>query len=273
MKVAILLTTWNSSRYLDELMDSLLAQTYEEWDLWVRDDGSSDNTQYIINKYALHDRRIHVMESKGNLGPKKSFMWMLSRVDADMYMFCDHDDVWLPTKVEDSVKLMLKQPDWQDVPLVVGTDLRVVDARLNTLAESFWALHHFPLSFCNDKYFHLSYNNIPGCTMLFNNAARLLALPCPEDVSMHDNWVILCVLWHNGRVLPLKKPTILYRQHSHNVLGSKEVPSYLSQIKHFRSLWGKARKEWQGVRAQIHISFCHFLLIKLYYMMRLHAHI
>ncbi|MDE7166129.1 MAG: glycosyltransferase [Bacteroidaceae bacterium] len=280
MTVTILLTTWNSSLYLAELLDSIISQTYTDWELCVRDDGSTDDTRDILRRYADRDARIRVMESSGKMGPKEGFMWLLAQAGASdasaeadahrLYMFCDHDDVWLPEKVADCVKAMSEQPDRQQTPLLVGTDLRVVDARLHPIAESFWAQQHYALSLCNDKYFHLVYNNIPGCTMLFNEAARRASLPCPPGAQMHDSWLAACVLWNGGRILPLTKPSILYRQHQTNVLGSKAVPSYLSQLRRFPVLWRKTRDEWRAVRDLARMGFLRFFMIKMYYMARLH---
>ena len=270
MKVAILLTTWNSSRFLAELLDSILAQSYKDWCLYVRDDGSTDDTKVLLAEYANRDGRIHLMPSDCNLGPMVGFMRLLQQVEADLYMFCDHDDVWLPTKIEESVRMMIGLPDWRTTPLVVCTDLRVVDEQLRTIAPSFWRQQHYPLNWCNDRWFHLAYNNIPGCTMLFNIAARNTALPYPPEAQMHDSWLAACVLWNGGRVIPIEKPTILYRQHSTNVLGSTPVPSFASQLRHLPMLWRKVRMEWHAVRHVAHIGFLRFLVVKLYYMTRIH---
>lgn len=270
IKVAILLATWNSSRYLGELLDSILTQTYTDWELHVRDDGSTDNTLEILANYAHKDSRIQIVSSRGNMGPKMGFMNLLEQVEAELYMFCDHDDVWFPSKIEDSVNLMCSQPDWKSKPLVVGTDLCVVDAQLNVLADSFWKQQHYALSLCNNKYFHLVYNNIPGCTMLFNQLARKVALPCPQEAQMHDSWLVASVLWNGGRVLPLAMATIFYRQHQDNVLGATQVPSYYTQLKRLRQLFHKTKKEWHAVRHIANLGFLRFFIIKMYYMILLH---
>ena len=247
-----------------------MAQTYQDWCLYVRDDGSTDGTKALLAEYANRDGRIHIMSSESHSGPMAGFMGLLQQVEADLYMFCDHDDVWLPTKIADSVSAMLQQKDWQEKPLIVATDLRVVDENLSTVADSFWAQQHYPLSWCNNKYFHLVYNNIPGCTMLFNAKAREASLPYPQEAQMHDSWLAACVLWNGGRVIPLDKPTILYRQHSTNVLGSTPVPSFASQLRRLPMLWRKVRMEWRAVRDIAHIGFLRFLVVKLYYMTCIH---
>ena len=104
MKLAILLSTYNGMNYLEEQVDSIIAQTYTDWKLYIRDDASTDATVALIKRLADTDPRIINISSSGNLGAKESFMWMLRNVEADYYMFCDHDDVWLPKKVELTLK-------------------------------------------------------------------------------------------------------------------------------------------------------------------------
>ena len=102
-KLAILLATYNGERYLQEQIDSLYRQTYKDWVLYIHDDGSTDGTCGIISKNAAEHGNIVVMEHQGGHGAKDNFFGMLERVDADYYMFCDQDDVWLEDKVEKSL--------------------------------------------------------------------------------------------------------------------------------------------------------------------------
>ena len=101
--IAILMSTYNGERYLREQIDSLLNQTYKDWKLYIRDDGSTDETISIIESYVndYPDLIVLLKDDLGNLGSARSFMRILSVVDADYYMFCDQDDVWLPNKVKD----------------------------------------------------------------------------------------------------------------------------------------------------------------------------
>ena len=83
MELAILLSTYNGMNYLEEQVSSLLAQTYTDWKLYIRDDASTDNTLALIHELAKRDERIIVMPSGRNLGAKEGFMWMLRNVEAD----------------------------------------------------------------------------------------------------------------------------------------------------------------------------------------------
>ena len=104
-KVSILLSTYNSEAFLQDQINSVLTQTIKDWVLYIRDDGSTDNTISIIDNYCKqYDNIVFCRDGLSNLGAKNSFMTLLSQVDSTYYMFCDHDDVWLPFKIEKTLK-------------------------------------------------------------------------------------------------------------------------------------------------------------------------
>lgn len=224
--IAILLTTFNGEKYLAEQINSIIQQSNSEWNLYIRDDGSTDGTISIIKDYVKKFPNLifYKEDTLGNLGPGRSFMHLLSKVDADYYMFCDQDDVWLNTKVEYSLAF-LKSIEKQygiDSPIGIFTDLEVVDSNLNLLMPSLWKGDNRDPSLISSFYKqwvnrHATY----GCTQMFNSSAKKIVLPYrqfPGTIGAHDNWVayILIKLGHYN-YLPI--PTIKYRQHSSNVVG------------------------------------------------------
>ena len=117
-KTAILMATYNGEQYVAEQIDSLLAQTDSDWTLYIHDDGSKDHTQEIINKYAETHDNIMVMDFPGGNGAKENFFKMMFSVDADYYMLCDQDDVWLPEKVAKTRAYMTSlENSYPDKPL------------------------------------------------------------------------------------------------------------------------------------------------------------
>jgi len=271
-KLAILLATYNSERYLAAQLDSLLAQSYSGWELFVHDDQSVDATQSILCDYAARDSRIHILADDRPRGAKHAFMWLLQQVESDFYMFCDHDDVWLPEKIARSMQTMMQQAigTLADVPLLVCTDAKLVDANLNVLAESYWENRcHRPWMF-NDRYFHLFYNNIIGCTMLFNRKAREVALPYPADTAMHDSWLVAAVLWRGGRVFPVNEPLMLYRQHGDNTIGAPKNPSLWHQLCDFGRLSGKTSVQHRASQPLVKISLANFFVLKIKYLLQEH---
>lgn len=266
MKVAILLTTYNSSAFLGELFASLKAQTFRDWDLYVRDDLSTDDTRERLHSFMAEDSRVHEMDDGCKRGAMMGFLWLLQRVEADYYLFCDHDDVWKPDKIELSLKRMREAEADGQRPIVVHTDLEVVDRHLRLLEPSFWASQNIREKEFNNRYYHLVYNNVTGCTMMLNRLAREVSLPVPPGAQMHDSWVAAAVLWHGGRIYAVHRATILYRQHGANTIGMNELPSMANKVRRLRQLVRKTNLQYGVARSLSGMSRWRFWVLKMYYM-------
>lgn len=225
------MSAYNGANYIREQIDSLLNQTYKDFEVHIRVDGSADGTTEIVDEYAnrFPDIIKHVDINGDNLGCGQSFMWLLEHTEADYYMYCDQDDVWLPTKVEETLSKM-KEHDatgHREVPCVVFTDAEVVDSELNTMFESLWKSNHRHPEDAKDVYRYAVYRQAAlGCTMMFNNETRRQAMRVktfPDRDGQHDRLLIyLCAKL--GEVDYLSKPLIKYRQHGAN------VTSYLGKV-------------------------------------------
>ena len=270
-KVAILLSTYNSKRYLREQLDSLLAQTYANWELYLHDDQSDDDTCDMINSYALKDPRIHLLKDTERRGSSGSFIWLLEHTEADFYMFCDHDDVWLPNKVEMTLEKMLSQPDVDTTPLIVACDAKVTNAVLDVTNPSFWHHCHTRQRYFSDRYYYLFYNNIPGCTMMLNSTAKQVSLPFRGTAFVHDSWIISSVLWNKGRIETITQPLMLYRLHESNLIGSQQSPSLLQQVANVKKLLLKTRQRHLSAKVFVDMSFLRFLLMKTKYLLLFHC--
>ena len=220
--IEILLATCNGAAYLSALLDSLLAQTHGNWRLVIRDDGSTDGTLRIIDRYlANHPDRVGILRDKGEtLGPCGNFARLLDHSRADYTMFCDQDDVWLPEKIELTMARMREMESLygEDTPIMVHTDLRVVDSNLKPLSDSLWRYQATdPDATALNRL--LVQNVATGCTVMINRALRELALPIPVEARMHDWWLALTAAAF-GRIGHVAQPTVLYRQHGRNDSGA-----------------------------------------------------
>lgn len=228
MKIAILVSTFNGSLFLQEQLDSVLLQTYTDWVLYIRDDGSTDNTIEIINqytdKYPLKIKLIN--DDLGNLRSAESFMYILSIVESDYYMFCDQDDVWLPFKISDTF-LKMKELEFVNPSkgVLVFTDLYVVDSDLNLIDPSMWNYSNINPENAKDLYITTCLSSVTGCTVMINNYIKEKVLPYPKVARMHDWWITLNAV-HFGVVDYIRTPTIKYRQHGNNVLGTGKIEKY-----------------------------------------------
>lgn len=250
-------------------MQSLLVQSYSSWTLYVRDDMSTDSTQDLLAEYAQKDARIHILSDDQKRGARDGFMWLLGRVDADYYMFCDHDDVWKKEKIAITLAEMQKQTElFPTLPIIVHTDLEIVDASLKQIAQSHWIYQQYHSEDFNDKYQHLVYNNVVGCTMMINQRAKEISFPMPQAARMHDAWIASSVLWHGGHIASINQQTILYRQHGNNTIGTNEVPAFSKKFLKIRAYTIKIRREYEESVSLIHLNKLRFLAIKLHYMMR-----
>ena len=219
MKVNILMSTYNGQQFLAEQIRSIQDQSYTDWTLFIRDDGSSDNTKEILKDFEHQDSRIHLIDSdkSDNLGVIKSFHKLVNHDRADYYFFSDQDDVWLPNKLELSLKEA--QNYLADLPLMVYMDLKVVNQDLEIMTESMVKSqsHHANTELVQE----LTENTVTGGVAMINHALAEMWQET-DDILMHD-WYLALLASAFGNLVFIDQPGELYRQHSDNVLGARTL--------------------------------------------------
>ncbi len=224
--IDILLATYNGQAYLREQIDSILAQSNQDWQLLIRDDVSDDNTLSIIKDYvAKYSDKVKLIEdNSGHLGASLNFQRLLENSIAEYIMFSDQDDVWLPNKIEVTLNLMkTTEKECPNKPILVHTDSRVVDSQLKTIAKSTWRYQRTPPEAGNDLNKVMLQNVATGCTIMINRKAKEVSLPIPKEAVMHDWWIVINVATH-GKIAHVPDQLVLYRQHSNNAVGAKKAP-------------------------------------------------
>ncbi len=225
--VEIILPTYNGEAFLAAQVDSILGQRERNWRLLLSDDGSTDGTRAIIARYVAHHP--HRMR---DVSPPRAFHdvtrhveYLLGLTRSRYIMFCDQDDLWLPDKIERSLSALRALEDQAGdrgtmTPLLVHTDLRVVNARLQPITPSLWqAAKMPPAPTFGGLLFH---NTVTGCATTVNRAAVECSLPFPSEAIMYDWWIAL-VVQGLGRMRALPGPGLLYRQHGSNLLGARAL--------------------------------------------------
>lgn len=220
-KISILLSIYNGRKYIKELLYSLFTQTYKNIEVIVRDDGSSYSSLDILQSYD-----IKLLKSNKNLGAKGSFAelskYALENSDSEYFIFCDQDDVWKADKVEKTLLKMqeLEKMYGKNIPLLVHTDLEVVNESLETISNSMWE-HEKINPELNSLNRLLIHNTITGCTMMINRNLAKMCLAIPKEAIMHDWWMGL-VASTFGKIGYINDATIKYRQHSKNDTGTRK---------------------------------------------------
>ena len=210
--IDIILSTYNGEKYLTEQIDSIVNQEYKNWNLLIRDDGSTDSTIQIINKYEkkFPGNITLINDQEGNLGPALSFYKLLDWSAAPYVAFCDQDDIWDQSKLVNGLNMLGNHP--RDIPLLYFSNVQCINEYGEVKGTP-----KIPkrISFENAVVENVVY----GCTIIINRTARdLLLAKKPTKLLMHDWWIYLVVTAF-GEVIFDNCPNIKYRLHSDNTVG------------------------------------------------------
>lgn len=222
-RVTVLLSTYNGEKYLEQQIESLFHQKNVEVDILVRDDGSTDGTFEILERYSRYEN-FSWYKGEKNLGSAKSFLELVQRAELEneYYAFCDQDDVWLENKLETALQKLKGHA--QEAALYYS-EVERVNSRLEKMPKQFKKYHteKFGGAFVATA--------AGGCTMVWNKKhMTYLKKHNPDYVTMHDEWNLFVALAVKAYVYYDENSYILYRQHENNVLGGIR--------KHQMSKWG-----------------------------------
>lgn len=241
-KVQVLMSTYNGEKYLEEQLNSILKQSYPEISLLIRDDGSSDRTLEILERYAKKYENIEYYSGK-NIGVVKSFFDVMRMADRekDYFAFADQDDVWLPDKIKRAVKLLDKKSESVTCPMLYCSKTTIVNEKLEKIDIKFRKYEIKP-AFGNA----LVENIATGCTEVFNRELlEMVVRKIPtKNIVMHDWWLYLSAAAF-GSVIYDKKSNILYRQHRNNEIGMQTTRygEFLTRKKNFKRSKGAIHRQ------------------------------
>ncbi len=239
MKIAILCATYNGGRHLNAQIKSILAQTISNFTLYIRDDGSEDDTLNIINDFQKRDGRVVLISDgfKGTGTPAGNFFRILQFVNLDEYSyvaFSDQDDVWDDRKLEASLKFLEKGYEGYSSALLAYDSDR----------NKAWYINK---SNRETKYDYLFQTASAGCTYVISKKAALIVQMKINKAdfqrlkSLSHDWYIYAVCraenftWYFDA-----KSYIFYRQHSSNAYGDAGfIAGFRKKIKLLLDGWYK----------------------------------
>ena len=246
--IYILLSAYNGSEFIEDQIESIFKQTYQNFKIICRDDGSTDDTCQIIQELMKKYEHIELVVGE-NIGIIKSFFSLLmmaaNRPDCDYVALCDQDDVWLPEKLQEAIDHLQKYAVTR--PVLYACRYISVDSHLVEMnPDAAKALMYRP-AFENA----IVQNIITGCCAVMNREllnmvlSKITALN-DADLIMHDWWLYL-VATVFGEVIYNSHPGLLYRQHGHNASGGVSTNRWFARIK-------RGLKRTEGVRLQKQIQ-------------------
>lgn len=204
--VSIALATFNGEKFLAQQMDSLLAQDYSNFEIVVSDDGSTDSTWQLLERYAAHDQRIHLLPHNGNRGVIQNFFRCFSACHGDLISPCDQDDIWYPSKTRRLVETMSDA-------LLVYCNSRLIDSKDRptgaTMADTFNMIQG------NDPRPFLFSNSVFGHAMMFRK--YILSGQGAITTGVPHDWWLAFVAANLGRIIYLDEVLVDYRRHEMSV--------------------------------------------------------
>lgn len=230
-KILVIMPTYNGEKYLSEQLESIWHQKGVELSVLVRDDGSTDGTQALLDRYQSEGKL--TWYTGGHLNVAKGVFDLMKKAtqyDVDYISFADQDDVWDADKLLVAVQSL----DTVDarVPALYYCGQRLVDGELNPIADHI----------LNDKRtlttrFVLS--DFAGCTGVFNKALLNEVVTFePDYMLMHDTWILKVCLCLGGKVFVDPQPHMQYRQHGGNTVGlGRSLPAYLKQVDQYLNVY------------------------------------
>src|SRR3989339_358115 len=217
--ISIVLPYYNRKEFIIDQLNSILVQTYENWELIIVDDCSTDGSEEIIQKFIGENknRRITYKKNERNLGLMKNFEKGLNYTSGEYIAVCDSDDVWFPDKLEKELE-RLKKGNFG----MVYSDLVVVDKDLKVMKQSFIKSCLSFFSNQRDDSFDelINDNHITAPTILFMAELKQKLIPFSQYV-MQDYWIAIVSSIFSS-IGYLNKPTVFYRQHSENMIGASQ---------------------------------------------------
>jgi len=211
--ISIAMCTYNGERFIEEQIDSILNQSYTNFELIITDDCSSDKTIEIIKKYQLDDKRIKLHQNEHNLGFVKNFEKAISLCSGRYIALADQDDIWKEDKLKEFIESIGDN-------VLIYSDALLIDEHSKETGEELIRPDKHLVSGSNNRAFILE-NCVSGNTLMFKRELLDHILPIPEDISFHDIWIAFVASTY-GSITYTEESMTYYRRYSEQITKTRE---------------------------------------------------
>lgn len=232
------MATYNGEKYLKEQLDSILNQSYNNFELLIQDDCSTDSTVEILNSYK-NKMNMKIFVNETNLGYIKNFEKITKKAEGDFIALCDQDDIW----EEDKIELLLNNIGESSLiysdSLLVNNSGNSLNIKFSHSLKNNFISTNNPLTFIND-------NCVSAHAMLFKKELLKYIFPFPKNVFF-DAWIAANAASFNG-IKYLDKCLVKYRQHDSNTLSKHN-----KKRRKNKTVTNKAQKKLLTIQSKIKV--------------------
>lgn len=217
--VSIIMPSWNTANYIGESIESVINQTYKNWELIIVDDNSSDDTDKVINKFK--DKRIKFFKNNKNLGAALTRNRALREAKGEWIAFLDSDDLWSERKIEFQINYMN-----ENGYTFSYHNYEKIDENSSPLGIYVTG----PRKITKQKMYQYGY---PGC-LTFMYSRRKHGLIQIKDIKKNNDYAILLNLIENDVCFLLDKNLAFYRIRKNSISHDKLLKKIKSHYDLFR---------------------------------------
>jgi teichuronic acid biosynthesis glycosyltransferase TuaG len=177
--VSIITPSYNSAKFIKQCIESVIAQTYTNWEMLIVDDYSADNSLQILKKY--FDKRIQLIELDENVGASESRNVAIRKAKGKYIAFLDSDDLWEPQKLEKQISFM----ETEDIAFSFSTYQLMSDDE-----SKLYSIIHAPKIVTYSSYLK---KTIIGCLTVIIDKEKTGGFEMPNIRSSHDMalWLLI----------------------------------------------------------------------------------
>ncbi len=226
--VSIITPVYNAARFVADTVASVQAQTYTQWELWLVDDASTDDSRSCINRLAAEDPRIRVIHLDKNSGAAVARNTAIAQANGRYIAFLDADDQWLPEKLARQIAFM------QQTSCALTYCAYYV---MNEQGENTGTIIDCPPAL---TYRQLLMENRIGCLTAVMDVAQVGKMMMPDIQKRQDYGLWLNILKQGHSAAGINAPLARYRKYSASLSGNK---------------WKTIGYNWTLLRAHQGLSF------------------
>lgn len=215
--ISIIMPAYNSEKYIAQSIESVLAQTWTQWELLIIDDGSFDRTAQIAGSYASSYPQIHFSQNKQNLGVARTRNAGIRQAAGPWIAFLDSDDCWAPEKLEKQIQLSRSS----------AADFLFTGSAF--MDENSQPLSHQLSVPSRIGYRQLLKQNVISCSSVLIKKELLLPYPMKGD-NLHEDFALWLQILRDRRICAagINEPLLIYRISTSSKSGNKKKAALMT---------------------------------------------